>query len=299
MNACCDRSAPDETGERDGRPPARRQPTGVTSQTSFAWSSGAGAGGPAISAPSTRSPAACCRSASVRDQNRAVLNGADKVYVGRIRLARAPTLLTQRGRRGDGAGAPTTVRTWNRFGNAFSARSPDPPMYSALKRNGTPLYQLARRASRSNAHRVRSYSRPRVVLDRRVAAAFSVSCSKGTYVRVLAEDLAAASHRRSPRNVATDALGSFRIEDAWVSNLAGGALLWSVCGRRCPTCASFASTPVVRSNCGAGRRRAGRARGVTPPKRRKCRSERRTRAVIVMGPPVAGALHGSSPARRA
>jgi tRNA pseudouridine55 synthase len=67
-----------------------------------------------------------------------------------------------------------------------------PPMYSALKRDGRPLYELARQGveverapRRVIIHRLelRSWAEP--FLE------FEVCCSKGTYVRVLAEDLAA------------------------------------------------------------------------------------------------------------
>ena len=68
-----------------------------------------------------------------------------------------------------------------------------PPMYSALKRDGQPLYKLARQG-------IEVERMPRSVTIRelelqRVAdaqAAFRVRCSKGTYVRTLAEDLARA-----------------------------------------------------------------------------------------------------------
>ncbi|HET9694340.1 MAG TPA: tRNA pseudouridine(55) synthase TruB [Steroidobacteraceae bacterium] len=67
-----------------------------------------------------------------------------------------------------------------------------PPMYSALKRDGRPLYELARRGET-----VARESRP-VSIDRlQVTAAtarsleLEVVCSKGTYVRVLAEEIAA------------------------------------------------------------------------------------------------------------
>ncbi|MEA3408213.1 MAG: tRNA pseudouridine(55) synthase TruB [Chloroflexota bacterium] len=65
-----------------------------------------------------------------------------------------------------------------------------PPMYSALKHDGQPLYRLARkgievqREARSvEIHRleVREWSPPNLVID--------IECSKGTYIRSLAHDL--------------------------------------------------------------------------------------------------------------
>jgi len=65
-----------------------------------------------------------------------------------------------------------------------------PPMYSALKRDGRPLYQLARRGEVVER-------KPRPVQIGRLEllaldgdeAVLAVDCSKGTYVRVLAEDV--------------------------------------------------------------------------------------------------------------
>ncbi len=68
-----------------------------------------------------------------------------------------------------------------------------PPMHSALKRNGRPLYELARkgievereaRAVTIHAIELLAFSGDRVTLR--------VSCSKGTYIRVLAADIGAA-----------------------------------------------------------------------------------------------------------
>lgn len=68
-----------------------------------------------------------------------------------------------------------------------------PSMYSALKHNGQPLYKLARQGVEVErpARKVRINSLKLLDFD---AAYFSlaVSCSKGTYVRNLVEDIAAA-----------------------------------------------------------------------------------------------------------
>jgi tRNA pseudouridine55 synthase len=73
------------------------------------------------------------------------------------------------------------------------AQTQVPPMYSALKRDGQPLYALARsgitveRAARP----VEIFTLSLVTL-RSTALELQALCSKGTYIRVLAEDLAAA-----------------------------------------------------------------------------------------------------------
>lgn len=69
-----------------------------------------------------------------------------------------------------------------------------PPMYSALKRDGQPLYKLARQGVE-----VEREPRDIRILDLQMLecgaaeARFRVRCSKGTYVRTLAEDLARAA----------------------------------------------------------------------------------------------------------
>jgi tRNA pseudouridine55 synthase len=91
-----------------------------------------------------------------------------------------------------------------------------PPMYSALKRDGVPLYKLARRGEEvERAPRrvtiaeleLKAFSSPRVELR--------VRCSKGTYIRTLAQDIGAAlgcgAHLGALRRTGS---GRFRIEDA-------------------------------------------------------------------------------------
>jgi tRNA pseudouridine55 synthase len=59
-----------------------------------------------------------------------------------------------------------------------------PPMYSALKQDGEPLYRRARRGE--------VVSRAARSVERTNEVDLVVDCSKGTYIRVLAEDLGAA-----------------------------------------------------------------------------------------------------------
>jgi len=65
-----------------------------------------------------------------------------------------------------------------------------PPMYSALKRDGKPLYELARQGIEveRELRRVTIYSLKLVAL-RRDEIDIEVICSKGTYIRTLAEDI--------------------------------------------------------------------------------------------------------------
>jgi tRNA pseudouridine55 synthase len=66
-----------------------------------------------------------------------------------------------------------------------------PPMYSALKRDGQPLYRLARQGIEveREARRVTIHSLT-LLGSEGTDVEFRVLCSKGTYVRTLAEDLA-------------------------------------------------------------------------------------------------------------
>ena len=91
-----------------------------------------------------------------------------------------------------------------------------PPMYSALKRGGVPLYKLARRGEEVERAPRRvtigeldllSFSKPLVEIR--------VRCSKGTYIRSLAQDIGEAvgcgAHLAALRRTAS---GRFRVEDA-------------------------------------------------------------------------------------
>ena len=68
-----------------------------------------------------------------------------------------------------------------------------PPMYSALKREGQPLYRLARAGvTVERAVRTIEIGRLRLLALGQCSLDLEVLCSKGTYVRVLAEDIAMA-----------------------------------------------------------------------------------------------------------
>jgi tRNA pseudouridine55 synthase len=66
-----------------------------------------------------------------------------------------------------------------------------PPMHSALKQDGKPLYEYARAGiDRERAARAIVIHDMRLLDWQAPELAFDVRCSKGTYIRVLAEDLA-------------------------------------------------------------------------------------------------------------
>ena len=65
-----------------------------------------------------------------------------------------------------------------------------PPMFSALKKNGTPLYKLARKGIEveRNPREVKIYEIQFISLEANILT-LEVSCSKGTYIRTLLEDI--------------------------------------------------------------------------------------------------------------
>ncbi len=91
-----------------------------------------------------------------------------------------------------------------------------PPMYSALKREGKPLYEYARAGIEieRQARKVTIHSLD-LLSHAGATVVFRVRCSKGTYVRTLAEDigrlLGCGAHLCGLRR---EAVGSFSIEAA-------------------------------------------------------------------------------------
>jgi tRNA pseudouridine55 synthase len=68
-----------------------------------------------------------------------------------------------------------------------------PPMYSALKREGRPLYELARQGIEVERAARRIEIRELVLRERRPdSLRLACECTKGTYIRVLGEDIARA-----------------------------------------------------------------------------------------------------------
>jgi tRNA pseudouridine55 synthase len=145
------------------------------------------------------------------------LNTADKEYTGSIRLGSATDT-------GDLTGAVTTTadvpalspRDVARVATRFlGACLQMPPMYSAIKQRGTPLYKLARqgvtvertaRPVRIDALQLTDEGDGRI--------GFAVACSKGTYIRVLAQEIAVAlgsvGHLETLRRTR---FGRFRVEE--------------------------------------------------------------------------------------
>ena len=68
-----------------------------------------------------------------------------------------------------------------------------PPMYSAIKRQGTPLYKLARQGIKVDREprivRIHKYQIERFIKKPTPKLDVDIRCSKGTYIRALAEEL--------------------------------------------------------------------------------------------------------------
>lgn len=121
---------------------------------------------------------------------------ADKRYVARAAVGACTTTGDAEGevtRRSD-AGTLTRAAldaVLPRFTGAIRQR---PPMYSALKRGGRPLYELARAGQEvERAERDILIAALRLTAFEPGAFEIDVRCSKGTYIRTLVEDLAAAA----------------------------------------------------------------------------------------------------------
>lgn len=122
------------------------------------------------------------------------LLGSSKAYRARLLLGSATDTGDADGRVvGTGpVPEPDHARLLALLASLAGERLQTPPMYSALKRDGRPLYELARRGEeverlprRITIARLESLFWTGGVIE------FEVECSKGTYVRVLGEEIAA------------------------------------------------------------------------------------------------------------
>lgn len=137
------------------------------------------------------------------------LTDADKTYIATLKLGATTTT-------GDAEGEVLTTRPVNVTQQQFAQAcakfvgeiSQTPPMYSALKHEGIALYEYARAG-------IEIERKSRLVTIRHIevnafdgeVATITVSCTKGTYIRTLAEDigelLACGAHLIGLRRTAT------------------------------------------------------------------------------------------------
>ena len=146
------------------------------------------------------------------------LMGEQKSYTGTLRLGVETDTLDSTGTVTRTAPVPDCTPTLLRkIEQRFSGDSwQTPPMYSALKRKGVPLYKLARQGIEVEREPRRVHlSHLALTCGEPPAIHFSVSCSKGTYIRVLAADIGVAlnsvAHLTSLRRTA---FGAFTLDQA-------------------------------------------------------------------------------------
>lgn len=121
------------------------------------------------------------------------LLGSGKAYRGRVQLGTATDTADAEGTVTREAPLPALSEqiVLDVFERLRGVREQVPPMYSALKRGGRPLYELARRGEQVE-RQARRISIDQLALLEIAGSTieFEVQCSKGTYVRVLAEEIA-------------------------------------------------------------------------------------------------------------
>jgi tRNA pseudouridine55 synthase len=91
-----------------------------------------------------------------------------------------------------------------------------PPVFSALKQNGTRLYELARKGEevkvKERQVHIREFEITRIALPE---VDFRVSCSKGTYIRSLAHDFGQALNSGAHLSkLCRTRIGEFKLEEA-------------------------------------------------------------------------------------
>lgn len=146
------------------------------------------------------------------------LMAEDKTYLARVRLGTATD--TQ-----DAEGRVVEEKDWRQVGeaairsqvrNMVGGQEQRPPMYSALKVNGVPLYRLARKGVEVERRaRSISVSRAEITGLDLPDVDLVIECSKGTYVRTLAHDLGSnlgcGAHLAGLRRIRS---GSFSVEES-------------------------------------------------------------------------------------
>lgn len=147
------------------------------------------------------------------------LGAEAKAYTGRIRLGIATDTLDITGKTTEERPVPelTAARIDEVVATFLGDSEQIPPMYSALKKGGRRLYELAREGVE-----VEREARP-IHVDRFEVRPtespeeleFEVGCSKGTYVRVLAADLGKALGTAAAlATLRRTEFGCFRIDEA-------------------------------------------------------------------------------------
>ena len=142
---------------------------------------------------------------------------ADKSYDTTVLLGRTTTTGDTEGETVDVLPVNVTIAQIEAVLSMF--RGPilqTPPMYSALKRDGKPLYEYARAGiTLEREPRALVIHRLELIDYQAPSLRLRVTCSKGTYIRVLGEDIGAAlgcgAHLQALRRTA---VGALHLDDA-------------------------------------------------------------------------------------
>jgi tRNA pseudouridine55 synthase len=212
---------------------------------------------------------------------------ADKEYVATLKLGERTTTGDAEGevvrkRPADGAQAAVPAVLARFRGEVDQV----PPMHSALKKDGQPLYRLARRGEEvERAPRRVRISRLELASVNGSELTLRVVCSKGTYIRVLAEDIGEAlgcgAHLSGLRRTAS---GRFRIEQASSLDQLGRMTREELWARLLPLSALLDGLP--RAELGAeeeARLRQGQALKISGLREGLCAVVRADGAVIGLG----------------
>lgn len=138
-----------------------------------------------------------------------VLTDADKTYIATIRLGVTTTTADAEGEVLETKSVNVTETQFDAACQLFLGEiSQVPPMYSALKVDGKPMYEYARAGQEveRKPRQVTVHAIERLAFDCDVAQ-IQVTCSKGTYIRTLVEDignqLGCGAHLAGLRRTAT------------------------------------------------------------------------------------------------
>ena len=115
----------------------------------------------------------------------------DKVYVGSMKLGETTNTFDAEGQVESTQPVPDlSIETLQKEANKFLGDQMQiPPMVSAIKINGTPLYKLARKGQTIDRKERFIHLYKFLISEYQTPVAwFKVACTKGTYIRTLAHD---------------------------------------------------------------------------------------------------------------
>jgi tRNA pseudouridine55 synthase len=134
------------------------------------------------------------------------LQDAPKIYRAEIKLGERTDTYDAEGQIVQTMAVPESLDLARFMGDIWQT----PPLYSALKRDGRPLYEYARKGQAVDVQpRLVHIDEIELLSWQPPAASVRIRCGKGTYIRSLANDL--GGHLTG---LVREAVGDFRIQDA-------------------------------------------------------------------------------------